>query len=231
MSASPQPPLGLRERHKERRRRLILEAARELIRERPETGIATEAIAARAEVSTATVYNLVGTRRALLQALLNERMQTLADEVTDLPHEDPLVFAERTIERIAQLLVADAVVHRHVVRALSDADRHGVHYLRQDVRFLLDDALVRASECKLLAGPLDPKWLSWQVYLGFLGALHSWAQGDRSDREFALDAAHGFHLVLAAAAPPRRRSERLRRVVELQTQFGPDGGTVNANSA
>ncbi|MGA4844968.1 TetR/AcrR family transcriptional regulator [Streptomyces sp. G5(2025)] len=60
---------GLREHHKAQRRARILDATRELLRESPESVISTERIAERAAVAPATVYNLIGPREKVWEAL------------------------------------------------------------------------------------------------------------------------------------------------------------------
>ena len=59
---------SLRERQKQRRRAQILEAARTLLRERAADAIGVDQVAELAEVSVATVYNLVGNRAQLWAA-------------------------------------------------------------------------------------------------------------------------------------------------------------------
>lgn len=57
---------------KEERRQRIVDAARTLIRESGDAGVSMRAIAARAEVSHATPYNLFGSKRAIIMALLDD---------------------------------------------------------------------------------------------------------------------------------------------------------------
>lgn len=57
---------------KEKRRQRIVDAARTLIRESGDAGVSMRAIAARAEVSHATPYNLFGSKRAIIMALLDD---------------------------------------------------------------------------------------------------------------------------------------------------------------
>jgi len=61
-----------REEGKETRRRRIVDAARALIRETGDTGLSMRAIAARAEVSLATPYNLFGSKRGVVMAVLED---------------------------------------------------------------------------------------------------------------------------------------------------------------
>ena len=61
-----------REEGKEVRRKRIVEAVRALIRETGDTGLSMRAIAARANVSLATPYNLFGSKRGVVMAVLED---------------------------------------------------------------------------------------------------------------------------------------------------------------
>jgi AcrR family transcriptional regulator len=61
-----------REEGKEARRQRIVAAARGLIRETGDTGLSMRAIAARANVSLATPYNLFGSKRGVVMAVLED---------------------------------------------------------------------------------------------------------------------------------------------------------------
>ncbi|WP_448579510.1 TetR/AcrR family transcriptional regulator [Thermaurantiacus sp.] len=64
--------LGRRELAKAGRRDRILKAARDMIRETGNTDLPMRALASRAEVSLATTYNLFGSKRALVLAVLED---------------------------------------------------------------------------------------------------------------------------------------------------------------
>ncbi len=59
---------------KERRRKSILQAAQDIIVDEGEAGLTMRAIAARAELSLVTPYNLFGSKQAILRALCEEEL-------------------------------------------------------------------------------------------------------------------------------------------------------------
>src|SRR5271170_2013083 len=71
------PATGLRERHKQQRRERILEAIRKLLRECPDEAPTVERIAELADLSPATVFNLVGPRERQWAALSDELLREL----------------------------------------------------------------------------------------------------------------------------------------------------------
>ncbi|MFX8339372.1 helix-turn-helix domain-containing protein, partial [Acinetobacter baumannii] len=61
-----------RDTAKAERRSRIIKAARDLIRETGDAGLSMRALAAKAGVSLATPYNLFGSKRAVLVAVLED---------------------------------------------------------------------------------------------------------------------------------------------------------------
>jgi AcrR family transcriptional regulator len=91
---------SLRERQKARRRNAILEAAAALFSEHGYQGTSMEAIAGRAEVGVATVYNYFGSKGALLAALQEPEFAALEQQalhLTQSPPQDPVTGIRRLI--------------------------------------------------------------------------------------------------------------------------------------
>ena len=116
MSASV-PAVGLRERHKQQRRERILEAIRELLRECPKETPTVERIAELADLSPATVFNLVGPREQQWAALSDALLRELDASLAFAAEEDPREQARRIVGETAELFIADAAVFRHLVNS------------------------------------------------------------------------------------------------------------------
>lgn len=98
--------MGLRERHKDQRRRAIIEAATGLLRDRGLDGLSIPDIAARADVAPATVYNLIGGQNAIAAAILSDAIDD--PELTSLPPEarDPLMAVVRHVGDVLAMFAA-----------------------------------------------------------------------------------------------------------------------------
>src|SRR5271156_2538702 len=83
------PPVGRREAGKAERRGRIIRAARELIRETGNAGLSMRVLAAKAGVSLATPYNLFGSKRAIVLAVLQD-VREFHDRFSHLRATDPL---------------------------------------------------------------------------------------------------------------------------------------------
>jgi AcrR family transcriptional regulator len=222
---------GLRERNKAKRRTAILDAAVELLNEQPWHEVTNEQIAARAEVSPATVYNLVGTRERLLTALIGRVLEAVAPEITgaEQPSDgDPLTPMRRLNNGTTAAFIASSVAFRRIVAAL-------VLSVETDGHFDLDPAQLHiaaireAQRAGVIDGRFAPEALGRQIYVSYLGALLSWAAGSLDDDGFTMMARHGLVTVLAATTLPPRREALLDELHLLTgqaatTAWNPDPG-------
>ncbi|MFE9927939.1 TetR/AcrR family transcriptional regulator [Streptomyces sp. NPDC005533] len=195
------PRGGLREQHKARRRARILDATRELLREGPESVIGTERIAERAEVAPATVYNLIGPREKIWQALADAFMDELEVRLAALGSADPRDVVRSTV----QLFVGDPVVSRRMVRGWEESglvlDRGPLVRLRR--------AMADARTRGLLRADVDTDALATAVSTSCVGALHQWVATLIDDDEFLANALFALEVALAAAAAEPYRDQLL----------------------
>ena len=207
---------GLRERNKQRRRQAILEAALELLRSNEIQAVTIEQIAARAEVSPPTIYNLVGTREQLLVALVDRISEELVGwfSPADGEVQDPIGSMRRAVDESVAAFLADSAAYRQVVRALGELAVSGSK-LTFDPSQLHVSAMRRAQELGILRADLDPVALGRQSFLGYVAALSSWAAGGLSDRGFGIAAHHAIATVLAAASSEEYRERHLAALAEL----------------
>jgi AcrR family transcriptional regulator len=199
------PAEGLRERNRRRRVGRILSAARGLLRDRPEDGLTVERIAARAEVSPATVFNLVGTRDRIWAALADETLAEIDARIAGLREPDPYRRARRVVTTAARVVCADPVVHRAVLSHW----RESGHLLRRGPVDQLADCLRDAADLGVLRPDLDPRRLAQVVSVGCTGAVHQWAAGVIDDRRLAERCRAIVDIVFAAGAAHGRAGEFL----------------------
>lgn len=207
---------GLRERNKERRRQGILSAALELLRVNELPTVTIEQIAARADVSPPTVYNLVGTREQLLVALIDRISEGLIEqfEPPDGDLDDPVGMMRRAVDETVAAFVADSAAYRQIVRSLGNLAVSGSR-LSFDPSALHVRAMRRAQELGILRDDLDPVALGRQSFLAYVAALVSWASGGLADRGFGIAARHGMVTVLAAASSDAHREDHHAELAAL----------------
>ncbi|MFD8979560.1 TetR/AcrR family transcriptional regulator [Streptomyces sp. NPDC059564] len=190
---------GLRERHKAQRRSRILEATRELLRDGPESVISTERIAERAEVAPATVYNLIGPRDKIWEALAAGFMDELEHRLAALGAGDPREVVRSTV----RLFVGDPVVSRRMVRGWEESGL----VLGRSPLTQLRRAMADVREQGLLRPDIDTDALAAVVGASCVGALHQWVAGLIDDDRFLARALFALDVVLAAAAADPYREQ------------------------
>lgn len=222
--ADPAPaPSGLRERNKAKRREAIIDSALGLLRRHQLHEVSIERIAAGAEVSPATVYNLIGSREQLLISCVDRVLDRLVDELVAVgPDTDPIERARLIVDRTAAAFIADREAYRQILGSVGDVTRSG-STLAMDPAQLQVAAMRDAQLRGVLRADVDPAAVGRQVYLSYNGAMLAWAGGALSDDGFRVAVRHGLVSALAAFAADRHRRRFLTELVELGEQLTAAG--------
>jgi AcrR family transcriptional regulator len=214
---------GLRERNKAKRRNAIMDSTLELLREAPLPEVSIERIAARAEVSPATVYNLVGSREQLLLACVDRVIEHLVDTLLKVdPTEDPIGAAVTIVEQSAEAFIADRAAFRQIIGALSDFSRTG-SMMAVDPAQLQIAAMSAAQQAGILRRDIDVAAVGRQIYLSYNGAIFAWAGCGLTDNGLRLAVQHGLWTALAAFGTDEHRPRFLRRLRKLGPALTAEG--------
>ena len=191
----------------------------ELLRNAELKDLTTERIAARAGVSHATVFNLIGTREQLLQALIDRVLFGIVDSLVELDAQtdgDPIAAARLIIDYSVGVLTADSKVFRSVIAALGSSEWPTASPAFDPAQ--LQVAAMREARARAIIGKdFDARGLGRQVFLSYMGATNAWARGALDDAGFLTAAHHGLVTVLAASATDDHRegfSKELRALTK-----------------
>lgn len=205
---------SLRERNKAKRRHAIIDAALELLRTIPLSGLSVEQIAAVAEVSPATVYNLVGTRDQLLVACVDRLVEGLEDALLSIDlTSDPIAAAFLVVEISSEAFIADGAAFRQILRVLNVLASEGTDLAVDPGQFEIA-AMRAAHEKGILRDDVDPAATGRQISLSYNGALFAWSAGLLTDDGFRAAARHGLWSALAGSVTANYREgflDQLRR--------------------
>jgi AcrR family transcriptional regulator len=191
-------PVGLRERGKQRRTDQILAAARELLRQSPEQPLTVERIAARAELSPPTVFNLVGPRDKIWAALADQALAELdLNELRTI--DDPQVRARSIVDAVVGMVCADAPVFRALLANWKQSARLIDHDPTGELLACLQEAADRSG----IAPTFDLRRLAELISAGVIGILHQWSAGLMSDRALRTRGRDLVDVAFAAASSPR----------------------------
>jgi AcrR family transcriptional regulator len=182
-----------------------MDAARELLRESPETTVTTERIAKRAEVAPATVYNLIGPRDKIWQALAAWFADELERRLARPRARDALGRAREVVGLTVDLFVEDPVVSRRMLRGWEESglvlDRRPLTRLRE--------TLQEAQAQGVLRPQVDVGVLASVVGTACVGALHQWAAGVIDEARFRSRALQALDVAVAAGAADPHRDRAL----------------------
>ncbi|MFC0623097.1 TetR/AcrR family transcriptional regulator [Kribbella deserti] len=199
---------GLRERHKVARRERILAAALELLREAPDDPLTAERIAERAEVAPATVYNLVGPRDKIWQALAGSFLDDLDRRLTEGRSRDAVGRARAVVTHTVELFIENASMSRRILLEWEQSglilNRGPLGHLRQ----ALADAQRRGS----LRDDVDVNALADVVASACVGVTHQWIAGLIDEKQYSTQALLALDVALAAGAVEQQRGRFLRRL-------------------
>jgi AcrR family transcriptional regulator len=218
--------MSRREEAKTERRRRIIAAARDLIRETGDTGLSMRAIAARAGVSLATPYNLFGSKRAIVLAIL-EDVREFHERFSRLPKTN-------AVERIFQALtfsigyyVEDPDFYRTLWTAVLDTSGKEVRtvILNPQSDAFWAGLITEAAKEGAFAADIDLSLLLRNLNFTFEAVMLNWVFGAVEIADLEASVAYGYALALRGAASPaalgRMEDEVLRqqkRLADLRAQ-------------
>jgi AcrR family transcriptional regulator len=218
--ATESPPAGgRREAGKAERREAIISAARQLIRETGNAGLSMRALAARAGVSLATPYNLFGSKRAIVVAMLQD-VREFHGQFSARRPADPVDRIFLALDTAIELYLGDPPFYRTLWTAVFDA-AEGV---REEILGPKGDAFWRglvdqAAAAGALRAGVDPGLLG--LHLDFIrrSAMFEWAAGLLPAERLPATARLGYALMLAGAVTEERRPQLIAAVAEAQRRL------------
>lgn len=214
------PETGRREQAKAERRDKIVRAARDLIRETGDMNLSMRMIAKRAEVSVATFYNLFGSKRAIVMAVLEDER--------DFLQKYQKLKVSNAIDRIFEAhklaygyFVQDPDFYRPLWRALLDASGKDETGLVSAER----QAQTRAAWIALLTQAQDEGYIRADIELPLLertlsylagGALLSWTVENLRTEDLMPSVGLGYATLLSGAATPKGARHLEPRIAEYR---------------
>jgi AcrR family transcriptional regulator len=195
-------------------------AARDLIRETGETNLSMRMIAKRAGVSVATPYNLFGSKRAVVMAVLEDERDFL-QRFMELKVANAI---DRIFEAHAlamTYIVRDPEFYQPLWKALLDTSGQDDTGLATPERQAQTRAAWRwllsaAQQEGLLNEDVSVEWLERTLSHVGNGAMLSWAMGSLDTDQLMPAAGLGYALVLAASATPEGRRLLDKKIAAFQ---------------
>jgi AcrR family transcriptional regulator len=206
-----------REQAKSGRRARIIEAAHELLREVDMEGVSVKAIAERSGLSPATVYNLFGTKGAVLAQVFDLDLRAFEQRVAEAGSPDAMDRFFDAIAIAAELYRSDPSFYRltMVARGGVRADPRLTAIVREPrVRFwrgLVQQAVDEGA----LRPDADAAALSIVLVQISAGALLDWTADVISVDQLEIETSFGFAAALASFASKPALIRLRRRMAML----------------
>ena len=204
------------------RRRCILDAAATLIRQTDGADFSMLTLAAQAEVSPATPYNLFGSKARLLFALFNRSLIEIPVKDLTALYTDPIERLLETTKVIATHLATHADFFRPLYLSLFEV-QDGV-YRSEFVEYHLrrwERALADVEHAGLLSSVVAADQLARQLMISFAGTVELWVHHELDADGFSAEAVFGTILLLLGATVPGARPRLFRHLKAIRRSLQP----------
>lgn len=210
--------ISRRELGKSERRRRIVQAAADLVRRDGFEAVSMVAIAERADVSPATLYNLFHTKAAIFRDVFDLDLEDYDRRVRAAPASDALERMFAAISVAARLYEAEPGFYRAMARS-------GVP--GEPMRAAIDEPRMAWWQDQVAAaianGDLKPTASAAAlgvVLMQFMrGAFMDWAMGAITPARLEAEAAYGFALMLRAHVADGQAAALDRRIEDLERRL------------
>jgi AcrR family transcriptional regulator len=224
--AMPSPPAGRRALGLQERRARILAATKAALLAGAEATLSMRQLALDAGLSVATLYNLYGSKEAVLVGLLDDELERLfagADEPTArrlAAGGDDTPASVRRCRALVETALARYTRQSALFRPLLGAvERQNANSPRTALIGRMTDLLAGALADGVAAGelvadlPVD--LVARQVVRGFIHAIRYWSIGDLDDDGLRAQVRSVVDLALLALAAPATRPALTARLTQL----------------
>jgi len=210
--------MSLFEEHKAERRARILKAAREIIASSGYERLTMRDLARASRVSVPTLYNLFGSKQALL---LGELEVTFDANVAAIESVQGGNVVDRALASCdagnADLMAVPRYSRELIFLFLTDADNESVRRnLNERYACLMADVLRQGQAAGEIEKWIDPLTLTRRMFAHYLFTMIEWARGELDTEGFRSATRFGMCVMLLAVARGRARQQLTAEIEALQ---------------
>lgn len=212
-----------REKQKERRRQLILDAAEALIREDASVSFSMPILAERAGLSPRTTYNLIGSKATVLYILLHRCIDKIVTNFPDPQEEQDLLKLVYAMGDYAcDFYAADYDFFSPLIKFLfgvSD-DTHRPAFMNKGHLYWLRIGQ-RLDDGGFFRGATRPEDFARLVNVFFAGTLDLWSHGDLDRHAFRAQIRLGISIGLASLGVGEWEERIAGQIVDARQRLDP----------
>jgi AcrR family transcriptional regulator len=227
--------MTLFDEHKAERRTRILAAARKLVAERGYDGLTMRDLASAARVSVPTLYNLFGSKDAILIAELEQIAVRMAARMPPIGRMSFMARGELGFEAGMQIITEAPEFFRAVLRMALTSPESSPMRRRAEEGFIaiMTGNLVAAKAAGQLADWAEPDLVARHMFAHYMAVFLSWSLGELDLASFRLAALSGVcHLLIGVARGPFAADveSRLREVLFAAKSLTPEVSRASTSS-
>jgi len=211
--------IRLRERQVAERRARILRAAETLIRRTRGTDFPMLRLAAAAEVSPATLYNLFATKEGLLYTLLSRTLEAFEAKAVDSESREPMEPVVGATDNAVQIFLDDPKFLRPLYRFLLGVTdpAHRPRFIRRAHAYWR--AAVDAAVGQHTPVAFSADGIAAALMAHFVGVLELWVHGDIDDEAFRAQAIYGALCLVLPLTQGRQATRMRERIVSAGSRL------------
>ena len=195
----------VRQRNMQKRRTRILTEARRLLAAGGFERLNLRDLAAKADVTVPTIYNLIGKKEDVLLALGAEVVAEIEARIPAIDAKDPLKLTTGPIVETTNLFAEEPDYYRTAFLAVEGLDQHGQHHAGVEQIYAWVAELIRhgidaCRTAQLLRGRVPADQMSAILMKIFRMNCRNWAFGHCSIEIFRQQTLSDLYLVIAADA-------------------------------
>lgn len=203
-------------RRSEEKAELLLATARDIIRETGDFDLPMRKLAARAQVSLRTPYELFKSKSGIIGAILKIDQKVFRDRAAELQSEDEL---ENLFDRVrlgVDFYSENPNFYRALFRATQGYSGGDETDPAQENIHGFTVLTIRAIDAGLIGPETDPRLFAQILTDIFAANLRTWAASDFDIQLSGLKICYGYALALAGVAPPPTDARMRVRALEFQ---------------
>lgn len=222
------PVMSLREKQKNQRRQRILDAAEALIRQTASIEFSMRQLAAAAEVSLATPFNLFGSKEGVLYALLARTLDEITVTGLRFREGDPMPHVIEAGENAVAAFLGDPDFLRPLYQVLLSVSHpdYRPDFMAQTFAFWQAAARTIPQRDNMPVQYLTDAVAS-VLMAHFIGLLELWVHRDLDDQQFLERTRSGIILITLPHVPDAVRRSLEATLAQLWPQRDVEPGTVH----
>jgi AcrR family transcriptional regulator len=193
----------------------VLRAARTLVAARGLEALTMKELALEADVSVASLYNLIGGRDDVVRALGLYLLEELDDAFVHVKAGDPIDRAQKLLITVIDTVIED-LPQPLVLVLLSDVRLYSNLKPPLQPSKALTDAIQAMVDAGMLNNELSINLITKQVWWSHTAYLRQWADGFLNERELRAATLHSLDVCLLAMATLPVRDRLLKHARSLE---------------